>query len=99
MEPDVQMELPRYKSHKEVWALKIARLQPSLGDRVSGPNEETDGGLIVTPENERYAPFKVSREYALKHKPEIGGYYVRYQDGYESWSPADAFEDGYTLVS
>ena len=27
-----------------------------------------------------------------------GGYYVRYPDGYESWSPAEAFEDGYTLV-
>ena len=27
-----------------------------------------------------------------------GGYYVRYPDGYESWSPAEAFEEGYTLV-
>ena len=29
---------------------------------------------------------------------EAGGYYVRYPDGYESWSPAEAFEEGYTLV-
>ena len=31
-------------------------------------------------------------------KHEAGGYYVRYPDGYESWSPAEAFEEGYTLV-
>lgn len=33
-----------------------------------------------------------------KHKPVIGGYYVRYADGYESFSPADAFEAGYTAI-
>lgn len=27
------------------------------------------------------------------------GYYVRYEDGYESWSPAKAFEEGYTRCS
>ena len=27
-----------------------------------------------------------------------GGYYVRYPDGYESWSPAHSFEEGYTLI-
>lgn len=26
------------------------------------------------------------------------GYVVRYSDGYTSWSPAKAFEDGYTLI-
>jgi hypothetical protein len=41
----------------------------------------------------------VSKEYNDKHAPEIGGYYVLYDDGYESWSPAAAFESGYTLVS
>jgi hypothetical protein len=32
----------------------------------------------------------------IKHAPQVGGYYVRYPDGYESWSPAKAFEEGYT---
>lgn len=27
-----------------------------------------------------------------------GGYYVHYSDGYESWSPAGAFEEGYTRL-
>lgn len=26
------------------------------------------------------------------------GYLVRYEDGYLSWSPKDAFEGGYTLI-
>ena len=30
--------------------------------------------------------------------PIIGGYLVEYQDGYRSWSPAEVFEEGYTLV-
>lgn len=31
-------------------------------------------------------------------KGKVGGYYVVYEDGYESWSPAEAFEKGYTLI-
>ena len=27
--------------------------------------------------------------------PDAKGYLVRYPDGYESWSPADAFEESY----
>lgn len=37
-------------------------------------------------------------EYMNKHQPQIGGYYVKYADGYESFSPAEAFESGYTKV-
>jgi hypothetical protein len=38
----------------------------------------------------------VSKEYMEKHNPEIGGYYVKYVDGYESFSPSEAFEEGYS---
>lgn len=37
----------------------------------------------------------VNKAYLEKHNPQIGGYYVLYPDGYESWSPAEAFEAGY----
>lgn len=30
-----------------------------------------------------------------QHKPQIGGYYVKYSSGYESYSPANEFEEGY----
>ena len=33
-----------------------------------------------------------------KNKPFVGGYYVVYKDGYKSFSPADAFEDGYSKL-
>ena len=35
-----------------------------------------------------------------RHQPQVGGYYVVYApDGYASFSPADVFEEGYTLVT
>lgn len=92
------VEMPRYKCHKEVWALKIAKLEPSAGDVPSGPNEETDGGMILTPAEDGYAAFKVDADFVSKHRPKVGGYYVVYKDGYKSFSPADAFEDGYTRI-
>jgi hypothetical protein len=55
-------------------------------------------GAIITPEDSDYAAFPVDAEYVAKHKPQAGGYYVVYADGYKSWSPAAAFEEGYTLV-
>lgn len=79
-------EMPRYKCHKEVWALKIADL------------EMVDDGVKITPADKGYAPFVESVEYFDKHKPNVGGYYVVYKDGYKSWSPAEAFEDGYTAI-
>ena len=30
--------------------------------------------------------------------PRVGGYYVVYADGYASFSPSKAFEDGYTRI-
>ena len=29
---------------------------------------------------------------------ETDGYFVKYEDGYESWSPKSTFEKGYELV-
>jgi hypothetical protein len=41
---------------------------------------------------------RVDRHFVKKHDPESGGYLVRYADGYMSFSPAAAFEGGYTQV-
>ena len=49
-------------------------------------------------EEEGFGPNQVSKEYMDKHNPQVGGYYVVYQDGYKSFSPAEAFEDGYTRI-
>lgn len=46
----------------------------------------------------------VSYDWVIKHSDNIpknllGGYLVKYEDGYTSWSPAVAFEGGYKLVN
>lgn len=79
-------EMPKYKCQKEVWALKIESIK----------QVDSDGNLEITPADEGFAPFVVDYEYAEKHKPHAGGYYVVYEDGYKSFSPAAAFESGYT---
>lgn len=86
--PQAMMELPRYKSHKIVHALKIHNIDVDLAS----------GAAVITPEDQGYGPFGVEAEYMGKHKPRIGGYYVVYDDGYKSWSPADAFEKGYVKL-
>ncbi len=84
--------MPEYKSHKKVWALKICEVASNATQE-----QESDGGAILCVEA-GYAPIHVDREYVAKHKPEAGGYYVVYADGYKSFSPAKAFEEGYTRV-
>jgi len=97
MEP---IALPYYTSHKTVQAGKIVEIRP-LQTALQGQPVVTD--LVVTfPAAEVNGPdatiIRVSAEYIGKHKPQVGGYYVKYADGYESWSPADVFEGGYALV-
>lgn len=81
--------LPKYLSHKEVWALKIARIEQLLDA----------AGVRLFFQDESYAPIDLDHAYQRRVKRgDDPGYYVRYADGYESWSPTDAFETGYTLV-
>lgn len=90
-------ELPRYKCFKEVWALKIGKIEYD-SENAKKTNRETDGSALLYPEEEGYAPIKVDYEYIRKHNPQSGGYYVVYKDGYKSFSPAAAFEEGYSLI-
>lgn len=92
MDDTVGAQLPRYRSHKEVWALKIRDID------FNHPSTPDNTGALITPEDTLYAPFPVSAAYVRKHEPKPGGYYVLYRDGYKSWSPASEFEDGYTLI-
>ena len=82
-------EMPRYECHKKVWALKILMVWTT-------PKEQ---GALLTPVEDGYAPFWVDGPYVVKHRPQVGGYYVVYSDGYKSFSPAAAFESGYTRVA
>lgn len=90
-------EMPRYKCHKIVYALKIADIQAACGDRVAAPNEESDGGMFITPADDGYAPFRAKHDWPRKFhgSKDDFGYYVVYENGYASWSPTKAFEEGY----
>lgn len=98
--------MPQYVCHKKVWALKIKsfeRCLPTIDEleRIlndNGGEKDLIGGYLI-PENAHFARIAVSQAYVRKHNPEAGGYYVAYEDGYQSFSPAKAFEDGYTLVA
>lgn len=82
---------PRYRSHKIVEAAKITTVRKFQ----NGPPFKAALFLQIGGGQVEHA---VSDEYVRKHNPQVGGYWVRYPDGYESWSPAEAFESGYTLV-
>lgn len=86
---ETQREMPRYRCHKEVWALKISTVKPS-------PLPENY--MILTFDESEYAPMHVDFDWYFKHKPSVGGYYVVYKDGYTSFSPAAAFEEGYRRI-
>ena len=86
----IQREMPKYQSRKQVHALKILKIV--LDEEATGMG--TLSGAVITPVDEGYAPFAVDSAYMNKHRPVAGGYYVVYEDGYKSFSPADAFEKG-----
>lgn len=97
------IEMPRYRSHKTVWALKIKSIEvklPTIADleKTLGGSDEPVVGGIITPEETGYAPFEVDQRYMHKHEPIAGGYFVVYEDGYQSFSPAKAFEEGYSRI-
>ena len=84
--------LQAWRSHKTVKAFKIGSIAPCFDGAVL--TETATSG-----ENEEQAQFPcqafVGSAYLTKHDPQVGGYYVEYEDGYQSWSPAAAFEGGY----
>lgn len=81
-------ELPRYRCHKEVWAFKIVRIEQAT----------MDGGALLHHDEGYFVPVRVENSYITQHRPRVGGYFVQYKDGYKSFSPAKAFEEGYTRI-
>jgi hypothetical protein len=80
--PDAAASLPEYQCHKVVRAMQIAQVNWMAG-----------GAELIG-----YNTISVGIDYMTKHQPKVGGYYVAYDDGYESWSPSEAFEAGYTKL-
>jgi len=95
----VSREMPQYQCHKKVWALKIAKVEHKPNPDATGRSAGSSYGAVIHPvDSKDYAPFEVDAEYVNKHSPADGGYYVVYDDGYTSFSPAAAFEAGYSAI-
>lgn len=102
-------QLPQYQCHKKVWALKIKSIRqaeaPTIAELeaiLNGGSNATNADVVgawLTPEDPGFAEFPVSRDFVLKHEPVAGGYWVQYDNTYQSFSPADAFESGYTIIN
>lgn len=76
--------LPQWKCHKVVRAGKISLMAA----------DEPNGLLMIHAEPSNM-PFAVPLDFLQRHAPERGGYFVVYEDGYLSYSPAEVFEAGY----
>lgn len=95
--------LPLYQCHKQVRAVKIkevlkhAHPDPKADDAAFESSPAFQGAHLI-PIDERLLPIAVDEDWYRKHSPQSGGYYVVYEDGYTSYSPAAAFESGYSPV-
>ena len=87
MKMEATREMPRYKCHKEVWALRIAAIEI-----------HEDKSATIAPADDGYVPFTTEPGWADRFHgtDEDTGFYVVYKDGYKSWSPTDAFNEGYS---
>lgn len=89
MDDQKMIFLLRYRCHKEVSADKIEQIHPGRADG-GGP-----GATLWLSEGHKVS---VDEGWMSKHNPQEGGFFVVYDDGYRSFSPAKAFEDGYTRI-
>ena len=88
-------QLPQYRSHKVVRAGKIMAIWFEDPDRI----DDHGSNVLVVVSGLGYAkPVRLDISWFDKHEPRVGGYLVAYDDGYISFSPAKAFEEGYTLI-
>lgn len=92
-----------YESHKRVHAARIIGLSPENDDGTSPL--ALDGGDTIDLEREDCERLlSMAQGWAQRHNVDTSdgvlskGYLVRYEGGYVSWSPKDAFEKGYREV-
>ena len=90
MTADDLMLLPRWRCHKVVRASRISSIRIARDDEPEVPGDQRqrlvlECGVVVP----------VTKDLVARKHPAEGDYFVVYDDGYQSWSPALAFEDGY----
>lgn len=79
-------DLPKYKCHKVVRAAKITAIAADF----------QDGHCELWFDRDGKQSLNVGADFYERHEPRPGKYFVAYDDGYQSVSPAEAFEAGYS---
>ncbi len=79
--------MKQYRCHKVVEAEKVVGVEMHH-DAYMARLVLENGALVRAPDN----------VFRANTQNPIGGYFVRYEDGYTSWSPAEAFERGYAEI-
>jgi hypothetical protein len=92
------MEMPRYKSHKQVWALEIKDVLP-LSYEAQLETQHTPQPRSVTFVDKGYAPIWCPPDMFSRYMPVSGDFFVQYEDGYKSFSSRKAFFEGYSPVT
>jgi hypothetical protein len=86
--------LPEYRSHKIVNALKIVAIDEQRPQVSDGQSAQAWHPATLRFEGD-FEPAQVDAEWMRSRRPQVGGYWVLYKDGYTSWSPAKQFDEGY----
>lgn len=73
-------EMPKYLFRKEVHAMLIESV-------------DSENGILYF--GMPFTKIQIGKSWIANHSPEAGGYYVMCADGYVSYCPAKAFEEGY----
>jgi len=83
--------MKKYKCHKVVMAGQIKSIvtHPMM---TGAADQVVDIGFMDG------TSIRVVGKFVERHKPALRGYIVKYSDNYMSYSPQEAFEQGYSLV-
>lgn len=85
----IAAEIPRYISHKQVWALEISAVE-------EGKDIEGGKAKFVSFAEPGYAAIECPADMFARYTPVKGDFLVEYSDGYKSFSPRKAFLEGYS---
>jgi hypothetical protein len=82
-----EFDIPKYVSHKEVWAAEIEKID--IYDRVTISFKDCKPLNYIISEYDKMV---------IRYQPTEGDFLIIYPDGYQSFSPRKAFLDGYTKL-
>lgn len=84
--------LPQWQCIKKVRGGEIVEISHPTDTRTGEIN------LKIKIGEDQFHTVTVTMGYFNQHRPTVGGYYVLYDSGYESYSPGTEFDKGYVRL-